>query len=84
MNPTPRILGWIPARANSQGVPGKNKRILGDRPLIVHAIAGAQQAACLDHIMVSTDDPEIARLAGRPGRMCPGCVRRIWRPMSHR
>jgi len=59
----PKILGWIPARANSKGVPGKNKRILGSQPLIVHAIRTAQLAACLDRIVVSTDDPEIAGLA---------------------
>jgi CMP-N,N'-diacetyllegionaminic acid synthase len=58
-----KILGWIPARWHSKGLPGKNKRVLGDDPLIVHAIRTAHQAACLDRIMVSTDDPEIARLA---------------------
>jgi CMP-N,N'-diacetyllegionaminic acid synthase len=59
----PKILGWIPARWHSKGLPGKNKRLLGGVPLIVHAIRGAQLAACLDRIMVSTDDPEIAQLA---------------------
>ncbi|HYU45140.1 MAG TPA: acylneuraminate cytidylyltransferase family protein [Terriglobales bacterium] len=58
-----KILGWIPARWHSKGVPGKNKRVLGDQPLIVHAILSAQQAACLDRIVVSTDDPDIAQLA---------------------
>lgn len=58
-----KILGWIPARWHSKGVPGKNKRVLGDEPLIVHTIRTAQQAACLDRIMVSTDDPEIAQVA---------------------
>src|ERR1700704_3395610 len=58
-----KILGWIPARANSKGVPGKNKRILGSQPLIVHAIRTAQLAACLDRIVGSTDDPDIASLA---------------------
>jgi len=58
-----KILGWIPARANSKGVPGKNKRVLGNQPLILHAILTAHLAACLDRIVVSTDDREIARLA---------------------
>jgi CMP-N,N'-diacetyllegionaminic acid synthase len=58
-----KILGWIPARWHSKGVPGKNKRVLGDQPLVVHAIRTAQLAACLDRIVVSTDDPEIAQLA---------------------
>src|SRR5260370_10352808 len=58
-----KILGWIPAPANSKGVPGKNKRVLGNQPLILHAILTAHLAACLDRIVVSTDDREIARLA---------------------
>jgi len=66
-----KILGWIPARANSKGVPGKNQRALGDNPLIVHAIVSAQQAACLDRLMVSTDDPGIAQLAAAAGAEVP-------------
>jgi CMP-N-acetylneuraminic acid synthetase len=58
-----KILGWIPARSNSKGVPGKNQRVLGNQPLVVHTILAAQRAACLDRIVVSTDDPEIARMA---------------------
>src|SRR3982074_1013580 len=66
-----KILGWIPARSNSKGVPGKNKRVLGNQPLVVHAILAAQLAACLDRIVVSTDDPEIARLALGAGAEVP-------------
>jgi len=66
-----KILGWIPARANSKGVPGKNQRTLGNKPLIVHAITSAQQAACLDRLMVSTDDPAIAQLAVAAGAEVP-------------
>jgi CMP-N,N'-diacetyllegionaminic acid synthase len=70
-NPLKKILGWIPARANSKGVPGKNQRTLGNKPLIVHAITSAQQAACLDRVMVSTDDPAIAQLAVAAGAEVP-------------
>lgn len=28
-----KFLGWIPARRNSRGVPGKNKRVPGDKRL---------------------------------------------------
>jgi N-acylneuraminate cytidylyltransferase/CMP-N,N'-diacetyllegionaminic acid synthase len=66
-----KILGWIPARRNSKGVPGKNQRALGDKPLIVHTIVAAQQAACLDRLVVSTDDPEIAQLAMAEGAEVP-------------
>ena len=58
-----RLLGWIPARGGSKGVPGKNKRVLGDRPLITHTMVVARAAGCFDRIVVSTDDSEIAQLA---------------------
>jgi len=66
-----KLLGWIPARGNSKGVPGKNQRVLGGNPLIVHAIASAQQAACLDRLIVSTDDAEIEQLAAAAGAEVP-------------
>jgi len=66
-----KILGWIPARANSKGIPGKNRRVLGDKPLIVHTIVAARNAACLDRLMVSTDDPDIAQLATAAGAEVP-------------
>lgn len=53
----------IPARAGSKGVPGKNKRLVAGRPLISYSIASALEAARLDHIVVTTDDPEIADIA---------------------
>lgn len=53
----------IPARAGSKGIPGKNKQMLCGKPLISWTIAAAQAAHSLDHIMVSTDDEEIADIA---------------------
>ncbi len=64
-------LGWIPARGGSKGVPGKNKRMLGDKPLVVHTIHTARASGCFDRIVVSTDDPEIAGLASQAGAEVP-------------
>lgn len=57
-----RILGIIPARGGSKGVPGKNKKILGDKPLIVYTIEAASQSELLTDIMISTDDLEIQQI----------------------
>lgn len=56
----PKILGLIPARKGSKGVPGKNMKLLGGMPLIQYTIESARQSELLDTILVSTDCPEIA------------------------
>lgn len=67
-----RILGVVPARGGSKGVPGKNLRVVGGEPLIVHTLRTAQAAeALLYRTIVSTDDPEIARVARDAGADVP-------------
>ncbi|WP_322891526.1 MULTISPECIES: acylneuraminate cytidylyltransferase family protein [unclassified Yoonia] len=53
------IIGHIGARAGSKGVPGKNFRLLHGKPLIDWSLD--QLFACnrIDHVVVSTDSPEI-------------------------
>src|SRR3989338_5226609 len=58
------ILGVIPARGGSKGIPRKNILPLLGKPLIVWSIEAAREAKHLDRFIVSTDDPEIARSAG--------------------
>lgn len=58
-----RILGLIPARGGSKGVPRKNVRLLNGQPLIAHTIIPAHASMRLDHVVVSTDDEEIASVA---------------------
>ena len=58
-----RILGFIPARGGSKGVPGKNKKLLAGKPLIAYTIEAAQQSTGLAHLFVSTDDAETAAIA---------------------
>ncbi len=57
------ILGVIPARGGSKGVPGKNIRLVRGKPLIGYAIECGLKAASIDHLIVSTDRPEIAEIA---------------------
>ncbi|HEY8418165.1 MAG TPA: acylneuraminate cytidylyltransferase [Limnochordales bacterium] len=57
----------IPARGGSKGVPRKNVRPLCGKPLLAWMIEAAQQAAAIDRVVVSTDDPEIAAVSRRWG-----------------
>lgn len=57
-----RILGYIPARGGSKGVPGKNKKMLGNVPLISYTIKAALSSTLLSEIYVSTDDNNIAAI----------------------
>lgn len=50
----------VPARAGSKGVPGKNIKLLGGRPLICHTMEAVREVAPDEHICVSTDDPRVA------------------------
>lgn len=65
-----KVLGIIPARGGSKGVPGKNIRILAGKPLIVHTIEAALKSK-LDRVIVSTDDESIARVARKAGATVP-------------
>jgi CMP-N,N'-diacetyllegionaminic acid synthase len=58
-----RILALIVARDNSKRLPGKNVRMLGGRPLIVHTFEAAKAAHSLDRIVLSTDSQHMADLA---------------------
>lgn len=64
-----RVLGVIPARGGSKGLPGKNILPLDGLPLICHTIQAASRSR-LARTIVSTDDPEIAAVA----RACGGDV----------
>ncbi|TVQ81296.1 MAG: acylneuraminate cytidylyltransferase family protein [Phycisphaeraceae bacterium] len=59
----PGALALILARAGSKGVPGKNARPIAGRPCIAWTIDHAQHARSVARIVVSTDCPEVARVA---------------------
>lgn len=66
-----RILGRIPARAGSKGVPGKNIKLLAGKPLINYTIETAKASGIFDFLMVSTDGEEIAAAAAKAGAEVP-------------
>jgi pseudaminic acid cytidylyltransferase len=64
-------LAVIPARGGSKRIPRKNIRDFCGRPMISWSIAAARDSGCFDRIIVSTDDPEIAAVAGAYGAEAP-------------
>ena len=61
------LVGVIPARGGSKGVPRKNVRTICGKPLIAWSIEAAQQCSYLDEFVVSTEDEEIASIARECG-----------------
>jgi CMP-N,N'-diacetyllegionaminic acid synthase len=57
-----KVLGLVPARGGSKGVPRKNVRELAGRPVLAWTVEAAL-ASGLARVVVSTDDEEIATLA---------------------
>lgn len=57
------VYAFIFARGNSKGLPGKNIKPLGGKPLLVHSISIAQQTPGIDKVFVSTDSVDIAAVA---------------------
>ncbi len=58
-----KILGLIPARGGSKGIPKKNIKLLAGKPLIAWTIEQALNSKYLDKVLVSTDDKEIAEIS---------------------
>ena len=63
----PRVVAVIPARGGSKGVPGKNLRRVGGRPLVSRAVAACRAARRIDEVLVSTDDDAVAAAAAAAG-----------------
>ena len=69
-----KCLAIIPARGGSKGIPRKNIRPLAGKPLLAYNIEEARQSRYIQRLVVSTDDPEIARIAQDYGAEV------VWRP----
>ena len=68
----PKILALIPARAGSKGVPGKNMKQLGGKPLIAYTIESALHSEMLCRVVVSSNCLETIRFAeSYPGIEAP-------------
>ena len=65
------ILGIIPARAGSKGLPHKNMKLFCGKPLISWTIEAALTSKYIDKVIVSTDSLEIAKIANQYGELAP-------------
>jgi CMP-N,N'-diacetyllegionaminic acid synthase len=86
-----RVLVVVPARGGSQGVKLKNLREIGGVPLVGRAAQIAKALAFVDRAVVSTDHPEIARVAKNYGLDVPfmrpddisGAIISDWQVLTH-
>jgi len=62
-----RVLGLIPARGGSKGLPRKNILEVGGKPLIAWTIDAACKSRFIDRLVLSSEDAEIAEVARRYG-----------------
>lgn len=65
------LLAVIPARGGSKGIPRKNIKPLMGKPLISWSIDAAKKSKCIDKVIVSTDDDELASVARKLGADVP-------------
>jgi pseudaminic acid cytidylyltransferase len=61
----------IPARGGSKRIPRKNILAFAGKPIIAYSIEAAQRSGLFDHIIVSTDDEEIAAVSREWGAETP-------------
>lgn len=66
-----KVVAFIFARGGSKGLPGKNIRTLGDKPLIAHSITFAKENPRISDVIVSTDSEEIAEVSKNWGAKVP-------------
>jgi CMP-N,N'-diacetyllegionaminic acid synthase len=65
------VFAVIPARRGSKGVPRKNTRSLLGKPLVAWTLEQALGARCIDRIIVTTDDDDVAAIALQYGVEVP-------------
>lgn len=66
-----RVLGIIPARGGSKGIPRKNVRLLAGKPLLLYTAEAALAARRLTRVILSTEDEEIAEVGRQAGLEVP-------------
>ena len=71
MGQAPKVLATVCARGGSKGVPNKNIRSVGGKPLLAYAIESALSCPAVGHLVVSTDSDEIAEVAEACGVAVP-------------
>ena len=65
------ILGIIPARGGSKGIPRKNVKLFLGKPLLAWTVEAAKASGALGRLILSTEDPEIAAIGKKFGAEVP-------------
>ena len=65
------VLGVIPARGGSKGIPRKNLRPVGGKPLLAWAIEAGKRSQRIDRLILSSEDEEIIAAAKQWGCEVP-------------
>lgn len=68
---SPTVLGLVPARSGSKGIPDKNAKALAGKPLLTYAVEAAEASGAIDRLVLSTDSPEIADIGRKCGLEVP-------------
>ncbi len=71
MNKEFKVLGLIPARGGSKGIPGKNIKHLQGKPLLAYTYESARESKLLSRTILSSDDAEIIAVAQELGLDVP-------------
>jgi CMP-N,N'-diacetyllegionaminic acid synthase len=66
-----KVYALITARAGSKGVPSKNTRQLGSKPLLLWTIEAARQSSGINRILLSTEEDSIAQIGRNAGIEVP-------------
>ncbi len=66
-----RVLGIVPARGGSKGVPGKNIKEIAGQPLLAYTAQAIQASSRLTRTVLSTEDPAIAKVGSEWGLDAP-------------
>jgi len=66
-----KVLGVIPARGGSKGIPNKNRKELAGKPLMQYTIEAALKSKLLDDVIFSSEDETLIELAKTMGVHVP-------------
>ena len=66
-----KILAIIPARGGSKGIPGKNIKLLGGKPLLQYTVESVKESALLSRVILSSDDENIIAVGKELGLEVP-------------
>jgi CMP-N-acetylneuraminic acid synthetase len=66
-----KVLGLIPARGGSKGIPFKNRKELGGKPLMQYTVEAALNSKLLDRVIFSSEDGSLIDMARSLGVEVP-------------